>query len=90
MAGVEVAVTPGASRDRVGPLRDGVLAVRTTRPAADGEANGAVVRLVARAVGVAPSQVEIVAGRRGRRKRIEIHGVDEAELGRRLRSIGAD
>lgn len=90
MAGVDVAVTPRAARDRVGPLRDGILQVRTTRPASDGEANRAVVRLVGRAIGIAPSQMEIVTGARARRKRIEISGLTEAELDRRLQALGGN
>ena len=90
MAGVEVAVTPRAAKDHVGPYREGVLRMRVTRPPAGGEANRSVLRLVARAIDVAPSRLEIVAGLRGRRKRIEVRGLDEAELLRRLRALGAD
>ena len=90
MAGVEVAVTPRAAEDHVGPYREGVLRMRVTRPPADGEANRSVLRLVARAIDVAPSRLEIVAGLRGRRKRIEVRGLDEAELLRRLRALGVD
>jgi uncharacterized protein len=87
---LHVAVTTRASQDRVGPYRDGVLAVRVTRPPADGEANRAVLRLVARALDVAPTKLEVVAGQRGRRKRIEVRALDPAELDRRLHAIGAD
>jgi uncharacterized protein YggU (UPF0235/DUF167 family) len=87
---LEVAVTPRASTDRVGPFRDGVLRVRVTRPPADGEANRAVLKLVARALELPVSRLELVAGASGRRKRIRVSGVERSELERRLAAIGAD
>jgi uncharacterized protein YggU (UPF0235/DUF167 family) len=90
MPDLELLVTPRARADRIGPLTDGLLRVRVTRPAADGEANRAVVRLVARALNLAPSRCELVAGERGRRKRLRIGGIDAATLDRRLSELGSD
>lgn len=90
MADLDVAVIPRAASDTVGPFVDGTLRVRVTRPPADGEANRAVLRLVARALGVAPSRLELVAGARGRRKRIRVIGLDDAQLRARLQAIGGD
>ena len=85
-----MAVVPRAGRDAAGPYVDGVLRVRVTRPPSDGEANRAVLRIVAEALGTAPSRLEIVAGHRSRRKRIRIPELDRAELEIRLRGIGSD
>lgn len=90
MPDLELAVTPRAATDRVGPFRDGVLRVRVTRPPADGEANRAVLRLVARAIGLPVSRLSVVAGERARRKRITIEGIDAVELGRRLAALALD
>jgi len=90
VAVLDVAVVPRASADRVGPYVDGVLRVRVTRPPADGEANRAVVRLVAAALGLAPSRVEVMAGATGRRKRLQIEGFESAELEHRLRDLHLD
>lgn len=90
MADLNVRVVPRAAADRVGPFADGVLAVRTTRPPTDGEANHRVVRLVARALDVAPSGVQLVSGARSRTKRLRIASLDDAELERRLARMGAD
>jgi uncharacterized protein len=86
-APLEVAVVPRAAEDRVGPLRDGVLVVRVTRPPADGEANRAVVRLVARVLELPAGSVELVSGTRSRRKRLMIAGLDAAGLARRLANL---
>ena len=90
MADLELAVMPRAAADRVGPYRDGVLRVRVTRPPADGEANRAVLRLVARALGIGPSRLRLVAGERGRRKRVVVDGMNAQELVRRLGALGLD
>jgi uncharacterized protein YggU (UPF0235/DUF167 family) len=84
---LDVAVVPRATADSVGPWSDGVLKVRVTRPPSDGEANAAVVTAVARALELAPSRLDIVAGRRGRRKRLRIDGIDRAELLARLAAL---
>lgn len=81
---VEVLVTPRAVADRIGPMVDGVLRIRVTRPPADGEANEAVRRLLARALGIAPSRVVLMAGGRARRKRFAVSGVTATEIARRL------
>jgi uncharacterized protein YggU (UPF0235/DUF167 family) len=90
MAVLEVAVVPRASAHRVGPYENGVLRVRVVRPPADGEANRAVIRLVADALGLAPSRLELIAGRTARRKRLRVDGIDPDELDRRLRALPAD
>lgn len=88
MATLDVRVTPRALADRVGPVVDGVLEIRVTRPPADGEANRAVLKLVASALDLAPSRLVLIAGERGRRKRVRIEGIEAAELARRLAAIG--
>ncbi|HET6379699.1 MAG TPA: DUF167 domain-containing protein [candidate division Zixibacteria bacterium] len=87
MAALAVRVTPRASAERVGPFRDGALAVRVTRPPADGEANRAVQRLLADALRVAPGRVRLVAGARSRDKRFEVDGMTDQELAERLRAL---
>jgi uncharacterized protein len=90
MAEVELAVVPRASANRVGPYADGVLRVRVVRAPAGGEANRSVLRLVAEALGLPPSRLALVAGAAGRRKRLRVDGVDDAELARRLRELSAN
>jgi uncharacterized protein YggU (UPF0235/DUF167 family) len=47
-----------------------------------------VLLLVARALGVPPSTVTLVAGARSRTKRLTIHGLSTAELQARLKALG--
>ena len=50
------------------------LKVRVRAAPADGEANAALVRLIAKAMGVPPRDVVLVAGATGRLKRLVISG----------------
>lgn len=60
---VEVRVTPNASADEV-RVEDAVIIVRTTATPEGGKANEAVLRLLARALDVPQSALELVRGAR--------------------------
>ena len=70
-----VRVKPRASRDAIEGEREGALVVRLTAPPVEGEANDALVRLLAARLHLPKSAVRIVSGERGRRKRIAVRGV---------------
>ena len=78
-------VTARAAHDRVEGWREGRLVVRTTAPPLEGRANDAVRRLIARAVGVAPSQVQVIRGERAQGKTVRVSGLLRDDLLRRLR-----
>jgi hypothetical protein len=61
-----------------------VLKARVAAPPVEGEANAALVRLVAKALGLPRSAVRIASGETARVKVLEIDGLDEAEVRRRL------
>jgi uncharacterized protein len=74
-----VRLTPKGGRDSIDgveQLADGrsVLKARVRAPASEGEANAALVKLIAKAIGVAPREVELVAGAISRVKRLRIAG----------------
>jgi len=71
---LDVHVRPGARSTQVGGSHDGVLAVKVAAPPADGQANEAVCRAVAAALGVRPTAVELVRGASSRRKRLRVDG----------------
>jgi uncharacterized protein (TIGR00251 family) len=71
----DILVTPRAARDKVGPMHDGRLKIAVTAPPVDGEANAAVIDLIARTLGVAKSAVSVIAGASSRRKTIRVIGV---------------
>ena len=57
-----------------------VLKLRVSAAASEGAANAAVMALVAKALKVPRSAVRIAAGDTSRVKRLDIEGVDEAEV----------
>jgi uncharacterized protein YggU (UPF0235/DUF167 family) len=84
-----VKVVPGSSRDCVSGWLGDTLKVRVRAPAERGRANRAVEKVVAEALGLAPERARVAAGGRSARKVLEIRGLSEAELERRLARITA-
>jgi len=56
--------------------------IRVTAPPADGAANAAVVRILSRALGIAPSTVRIERGGSSRTKVVSVPLATEAALAR--------
>jgi uncharacterized protein (TIGR00251 family) len=88
---VQVRLTPKGGRDAIEgieTLSDGrrVLKARVRAAPTDGEANTALLRLLAKTLDVAPRDVSLTAGATARIKRILIHG-DAAMLAARLEQV---
>ena len=76
----EVRVAPRASRNRVVGIQDGALKVALTAPPVDGAANEALKKLLAKGLGVAKSDVEILRGDRARIKVLRVYGVSANDV----------
>jgi uncharacterized protein YggU (UPF0235/DUF167 family) len=70
---VEVHVRPRSAITAVGGTHGGVLVVRVTKAAHDGQANEEAVRAIAAALGLPRTSVVIESGATARRKRIGLH-----------------
>ena len=68
---IAVRVTPGARGESL-EVEQGKLAAKVRAKPQDGEANEAVARLLASALGVAPSRVELLRGATSREKLFRI------------------
>lgn len=80
-----VRVTPRGGRDAVeGWTQDEagrpVLKVRVSAAAADGQANAAVIAVLAKALGRPKSALRILRGDTSRTKQIEVEGLEPAAL----------
>jgi uncharacterized protein len=80
---LSVRLTPKGGRDAIEgieQLANGqhALKARVRAPASDGEANAALVKLLARTLGVPPRDVHLVAGLSARLKRVKIVGAAAA------------
>ena len=83
---IAIRVQPRAGRDEIAGERDGAIVVRVKAPPEGGRANRAVVKLLARRLGVPQSAVEIARGAAAREKLVRVEGVEDAEARRILLS----
>lgn len=81
---LRVRVQPRAARDQLGGERDGALVARLSAPPVEGAANAALQRLLARALDVAPSRIEILHGASGREKILRVTGMTAADVRARV------
>jgi uncharacterized protein (TIGR00251 family) len=89
---LSVRLTPKGGRDAIDgieQLADGrsVLKVRVRAAPSEGEANEALMRLIAKTLGVPPRDVALIAGATSRVKRLTIAG-DAARLIAALEKVG--
>lgn len=84
MTRLDCKVSPGASRNAVTGWLGDTLKMSVTVAPERGKANAAVEALLAAALGLPKSAVVVVAGHTARTKRIEIAGIDLAEVRKRL------
>ena len=88
---LDVRLTPKGGRDAIDgieQLADGrqMLKARVRAAPSEGEANAALVKLIAKAVGIAPRNVGLVGGATSRIKRLRIVG-DSGVLAAALEKI---
>ena len=92
MANLPIKLQPGAAVDRIegweaDPEGRRLLKVRVRARPIDGEANDALIRLLAKRLGVAKSSVTVVRGGQSRSKMIFIDGLDDEALSARIAEI---
>ncbi len=85
-----VRVKPRARRAGIEGVRAGVLQVALREPPLEGRANDALVRTLARTLGIRRQQVRLVRGERSREKTVLLCGVESSALPwpHRLRGAG--
>lgn len=81
---LSVKVVPGSSRDEIAGWLGDALKVRVSAPPEKGKANQAVVRVIAKTLGLSEKDVSVVAGKTSPRKAVELKGIDKTELYLRL------
>ena len=81
-----VRAQPGARSSAMRGVHNGALRVSVTQVAEKGKANKALVGLLAKALKLRKSQIEIIAGATVSQKRFLIHDVTVDELAKRIQA----
>ena len=79
-ATVSVRVVPRSSKEGVAGFEGGVVRIRLNAPPVEGKANDALLRFIAKAVGVPRNRITLVTGERGRSKIVRVSGVTREAL----------
>ena len=78
---------PGARRNEIRGVQDGMLKVSVTQAPEKGKANKAVIEVLAKQLKLKKSQIELIAGETSHQKRFLVRGMKSAELAERIRAI---
>ena len=81
---IKVRVQPKSSRNQVGGFQDGTLRVRVTATPTEGQANAAVIAILAKTLGVSKSRLEIIRGYSSRDKVVSVDTLTEQEVQRKI------
>ncbi len=83
----EIHVTPRASRATITGFQKGALKLKVTVPPAEGAANSACIKLLAKSLGLKKSQVEIIAGVKARKKVVSVKNMTKKELEAKMEKL---
>ena len=75
---------PGARKNEIRGVQDGMLKVSVTQAPEKGKANKAIIVLLSKALNLRKSQIELIAGETSQQKRFLVCDVTPDELGRRI------
>ena len=81
---IKVRVQPKSSRNQVDSFQDGTLRVRVTAAPTEGQANAAVIAILAKTLGVSKSRLEIIRGYSSRDKVVSVDTLTEQEVQRKI------
>ena len=83
---ITLKVTPRAGRSEFAGVTEEWLRVRLAAPPVDGKANEALIKLLARKLGIPRGAVEIISGDTARLKRVKLLGVAQEQVCAALQS----
>jgi len=81
---LNVHAVPRSSKNAVQGLYGDAVKVRLQAPPVDGRANEALVCLLGEALDLPPRRITILAGTAGRKKRVLVEGLGEAQVRAKL------
>ena len=75
-----VRAQPGAKKNTIMGIHNGMLKIAVTAPPEDGRANAAIIQLLARQLGLSKSRVQLLSGATHRHKKFLLVGLDSNAL----------
>ncbi|MGE5841725.1 MAG: DUF167 domain-containing protein [Deltaproteobacteria bacterium] len=81
---IKVKVLPRSSRTEIAGRENDTYRVKLNDPPAEGRANRALIALLAEKLGLPKRDIEIVSGKTGRLKTLQICGLTAAEIAQAL------
>jgi uncharacterized protein (TIGR00251 family) len=79
-----VRAQPGARRNEIRGVQDGILKVCVTQSPEKGKANKALVEVLSKSLGLKKSQIELIAGQTSHQKRFLVRNIEVQELAQRV------
>ncbi|MFG0247122.1 MAG: DUF167 domain-containing protein [Phycisphaerales bacterium JB052] len=77
---LRVKAVPGASRDAIAGMLGDRVKVRTSAAPEGGKANKAIIKLLAKSLGIKPTQVTLVSGQTNPEKMFTISALDANQI----------
>lgn len=81
---VKIRLNPKSSQETIEGLHGDALKVKVKAPPVDGKANKALVKYLAKRLGLTGKEIEITSGHTSRNKVLLVHGLSPEETARRL------
>jgi len=85
---IPIVAKPSAKKDDVVGVYGTSLKLAVTAAPEKGKANKAILKLLAKRLGVSPSSVSILSGETSKQKKVLVQGVEADEIQNRLRLAG--
>ena len=82
-----VRAQPGARRNAILGLQEGMLKLSVTQSPEKGKANKAIVALLSESLGLRKSQIELIAGATSAKKRFLVREITPAALAERIEGV---
>jgi len=79
-----VRVTPGAKRNAVTALKEGVWNIKIAAPPVEGRANEELVAFLSKKLDICRNSLNVIKGQSSRNKLVSVSGMSQKEIARRL------
>lgn len=76
----KVRLTPRAAMDKIDGTRQDALKIRVKAPPVDGKANTALIKFLAKSLGISQSKITVISGHTSRVKMIRAEGISPREV----------